>query len=120
MEELLTGRTIRAAAAIAGISRSTAQRRMTDPAFRAELVARRDDRRRAIADDLTAGAAKAVALLRAVLANPLVRMTDRIRAAGVLLGHHLPVTEVVELEARLSELEAAARTSPTLELVTPR
>jgi hypothetical protein len=121
IEELLAGRTVTAAAAAVGISRTTAHRRLADPGFHAELVARRDDRRRAISDDLTAGAAEAVALLRSVLVDTLVKMPDRIRAASVLLSHHLPITEAVEFAHRLEELEvAAARERPALLAVPAR
>jgi hypothetical protein len=103
---LAAGRTLRDAAAGAGIGERTAARRRADPGFRrrvdelrADLVARALGR---LADGMT----EAADVLRALLAAgtpPAVRLG----AARSLLELGCRLRESVELEARLTALETA-------------
>lgn len=102
--ELAAGRTIRAAAAAAGVSERTAARRLTDPAFKRQVTELRGRMVNRAAGKLAAGMSAAAGVLRKLLAS-----TDedvRHKAAVKVLELSLKVSEVAELEKRIEELEA--------------
>jgi hypothetical protein len=109
---LLEGRPVHEAAHAAGLSETTAHRRLRDAAFRAQLAAARQ-------------AALSAAILRLVAAtgtaaDELVRLTTaatqesiRLASARSVLDFALKGTELLEIDARLTALEQAqeARTN---------
>lgn len=82
---LLAGRTLHAAAELAGCSRPTVDRLLADPAFRAQLEAERMDLLRAVTDRLGTEMAKSVEVLAMIRDNPKATWSSRVRAASRIL-----------------------------------
>ena len=103
--QLAAGKTVRDAAATAGVSEKTAHRRVGDPEFRKMVSGVRAGLIGSTAGILADGMTEAAGALRALLADtdPNVRH----RAAVKLIELGLRTSELVDLEARVSELELA-------------
>lgn len=103
--QLAAGKTVRDAAATAGVSEKTAHRRSADPEFRKKVSGVRAGLIGSTAGILADGMVEAAGALRTLLANsdPNVRH----RAAVKLIELGLRASELVDLEARVSELEHA-------------
>jgi len=110
--QLAAGKTVRDAAATAGVSEKTAHRRAADPDFRAEVSKVRAGFIAGAAGILADGMAEAAGTLRSLLADADANV--RHRAAVKLIELGMRAVELVELEARVSELEmaGAAEESP--------
>jgi hypothetical protein len=101
---LACGATIEAAARQAGVSESTAHRRLADAAFRKELQGLRGDMVRRTAGTLTAAASEAVRTLLDLL-KPSAPHAARLGAARSVLEIGVKLREAAELEERLAALE---------------
>jgi len=104
---LAEGRSHVSAAAMAGCSAKTVQRRMKEPQFAQAVVDRRRERIDAIAGLVVGATERAVAVLCEALESP--ECSERLRAAGMLLGQgrHFQREEADnELRRRFLALEA--------------
>ncbi len=104
---LACGATVEAAGRAAGISESTAYRRLRDPAFGQRLQQVRGDMVQRTSGMLTAAAGEAVKALLALLKEgtpPAVRLG----AARAVIELGMKVRDAAELEQRIAALEAAA------------
>ena len=102
---LACGATVQAAAAQCGIAERTAYRRLEDPEFKARLSKTRGEMIERATGMLTAAAGEAVRTLLSLqkaATPPAVRMS----AARAILEIGMKLREVVDLEARMSKLEA--------------
>ena len=99
------GATIESAAHSAGVSQSTAFRRLQDPEFQQRLQEVRSDMVKRAAAMLTAAAMEAVKTLLE-LQKPSASGPVRLGAARAVLELGIKVRETAELEERLSTLEA--------------
>ena len=108
VEELLAGKDVTAACKAAGVGRTTAYRWMGQPAFQSAL--READREvlTATSRRLARIGGKAVQVLLILMSDPETPPSARIRAADAVLGKALQLRETVDIEERLSALEAAA------------
>jgi hypothetical protein len=111
---LACGATVEAAAAKAGISRATVQRRLADPAFRQQLQEVRAEMVQRTAGMLTAPAGEAVKTLLE-LQKGTVPHASRLGAARSVLEIGIKMRESADLEARLAAVEAqlAVAASPS-------
>jgi hypothetical protein len=101
---LACGATVESAARQAGVSESTAYRRLADPIFCQQLQATRADMIQRTAGALTAAATEAVRTLlelQKAAAPPAVRLG----AARSVLEIGIKMREAADLEERLSALE---------------
>ena len=98
------GLTYGRAAEVAGVSRATAGRRMTDPSFRAQVEHLRRDHARRIEVRLADLSTRAVEALDDLLADP-DSPAQRLGAARVVLDGVLRFREAAEVEDRLAALE---------------
>jgi hypothetical protein len=96
------------AARQAGVSVSTAYRRLDDPAFRVRLDALRRDMLARASAMLTAAAVEAVRTL-ADLLKPANGPAVRLNAARSVLEHGVKLRGLVEVEDRLADLEERAK-----------
>ena len=101
---LACGATVEAAARAAGVSESTAYRRLRDPAFCQRLQAARGDMVQRTSGMLTAAAGEAVKTLLA-LQKEAVPAPVRLGAARAILELGMKLRQVAELEQRLADLE---------------
>jgi hypothetical protein len=108
LDALLAGATIRTAAERAGVSISTARRRLADPGFSRRLSEARSEVRRSLVDRLTATATASVGVLAAVLADPAASPSVKVRAAEVALNSAVKWVSVADLEQRIAALEDRA------------
>jgi hypothetical protein len=92
------------AARQAGVSESTAYRRLADPEFTRQLQAMRSDMVQRTAGALTAAATEAVRTLLDLL-KPNVSHAARLGAARSVLEIGVKMREMAELEGRLTALE---------------
>ena len=99
---VLAGRSHTEVAAELGCRRETVWRWSGEPAFAAELSARRVDRRGAVAAELDAGALDAVRLLRSLVGDAEAPAAARVRAAAELLDR-AGVTSTVAVEIRMDD-----------------
>jgi hypothetical protein len=101
--ELAAGKTVRDAAASAGVAERTAFRRLEDTAFKAHVSELRSEMVRTAAGRLVAGMTEAAGVLRAGLtdADPHIRHKSAVK----LIELGVKVTELAELERRVEELE---------------
>jgi hypothetical protein len=105
---LLTRPSIEDAARVAGIAEKTLRRWMRDPEFKAEyLRARREAASQAIAL-IQQGMGGAAITMRKLMTDVNVPAAVRLRAAEAVVGLGIKGIEVEDIEARLSQLEAAA------------
>jgi hypothetical protein len=117
---LAAGATIEAAAAAAGLSRRTVQRRLEEPAFRAELQAARERLIEEGIGRLAGLAATAIQTLRDVMTDPEAPHAAKVSAARATLEHLLRAREAVELSGRVAALEELFRTQrPPFPAATP-
>ena len=100
--ELAAGKTVRDAAAAAGVSERTAYRRLEDEAFLYRVAALRAAMIDTAAGRLADGMAAAADVLRALLAADDDRV--RLAAASKLIDSGLKVRELVDLEEELAAL----------------
>lgn len=105
---LACGLSAEQAARQAGVSVSTAYRRLDDPAFRARLDDLRRDMLARAAAMLTAAAVEAVRTL-ADLLKPANGPSVRLNAARSVLEHGVKLRALVEVEERLADLEQRAK-----------
>ncbi len=108
---LACGATVEAAAAKAGVSASTAYRRLNEPAFRRRLREVRADMVQRTAGMLTAAAGESVKALLA-LQKEAVPAAVRLGAARAVLEIGMRLREVCDLEQRLAALEERLATGP--------
>ena len=101
--QLAAGKTVRDTAATAGVSEKTAHRRTADPDFRAKVSGVRAQFIAGAAKMLAGGMAEAAGTLRTLLADPDANV--RHRAAVKLIEQGMRAVELVDLEARASELD---------------
>ena len=101
---LACGASVEATARQAGVSESTAYRRLADAAFRKELQDLRGDMVRRTAGALTAAASEAVRTLLELM-RAQSKGNVRLGAARSVLEIGMKVREVAELEERLAALE---------------
>jgi phage terminase small subunit len=107
IEALLSNWDTTKAAQAAGVSRDTLYRWMRSNNFKGAM----QDSTQAALENLSRGlvtlAKKAIdALEKAVEGDSPLQVAARVRAADIILGRLLQLTELVELEARVSALEA--------------
>jgi hypothetical protein len=104
---LAGGNTVEGAAQIAGISRSTAFRRLKDPEFKGRVDAARADMLDRTLGHLSAGATEGAIVLRTLAVNS---KDERIKlgASKALVDSVLRVRDSVILEERIKALEEAA------------
>jgi hypothetical protein len=105
---LACGATIENAARSAGISASTAYRRLADPDFKRQLHDARADMVQRTAGMLTAAAGEAVKTLLALQKESIPHAT-RLGAARAILDLGVKLRETAELEERLLALEERSR-----------
>jgi hypothetical protein len=101
---LACGATVEAAARQAGVSESTAYRRLADRDFRRRLQGVRADFVQRTAGTMTAAATEAVRTLLELL-KPAAPPPVRLGAAKAVLEIGLKVREAAELEERMTALE---------------
>jgi len=111
------GRTAKDAAAAAGISETTASRRLRDPAVQRRIRELRTQMVQQTAGRLSEAMGEAAEKLRSLLnaENEQVQLS----AARSLLEYGLKVKEAVELEERISDLENAVGEAGRLRAVPP-
>jgi hypothetical protein len=100
---LASGKSERAAAALAGISERTAQRRMAKPEFRRELAKAREAMLDRSIGHLAAGGTEAAVVLRNLLRSDDGKL--RLGAARAVLAAGCQLREVETLAAKVAELE---------------
>jgi hypothetical protein len=100
---LAAGQTVRDAAATAGVSESTAFRRLRDAAVRERISEARARLFDQTLGRLADAATEAVGALRALLSEQSAMV--RLGAARAILEHSTRLREHVELEARMQEIE---------------
>ena len=103
-DALATGLVYAAAGSVVGVSERTVRRRMSDPAFAAEVSTRRGEHVGAMAGQLVQAGIDAIAVLRDCLTateDPV-----RLRAAHLVLSLGTQLRHAHELEERLTALEA--------------
>jgi hypothetical protein len=108
---LACGVTVENAARQAGISPSTAYRRLADPAFRQRLQQLRGDMVSRTAGTLTAAASEAVRTLLELLKST-ASAAVRLSAARAVLEMGMKVREAADIEERLSALEGQVGAGP--------
>ncbi|MBP3957169.1 hypothetical protein J8F10_18050 [Gemmata sp. G18] len=100
---LAAGRTARESAALAGVSERTVARRLHDPAFADRIRALRSAALVAAAGRLTDGSTAAADVLRGLLTSEDEHV--RHKAAVKLIELGLRISEVLELDRRVADLE---------------
>jgi hypothetical protein len=110
---LACGATVEQAARQAGVSESTAHRRMAEANFRRRLQKLRGDMVQRTAGTLTAAASEAVRALLDLL-KPSAPHAARLGAARSVLDFGMKVRELAELEERITALEEQAGLEPPL------
>jgi hypothetical protein len=101
---LACGATVEVAARQAGVSESTAYRRLAEPVFRQRLQRVRADFVQRTADTMTAAATEAVRTLLELL-KPAAPPPVRLGAAKAVLEIGVKLREIAEVEERLAALE---------------
>ncbi len=86
LSALLAGRSYATAAEAAGVSKSTVQRRMGEPAFRGRLASERAMLAQSVRDRLIATSVQAVDTLRQLMTDDSVADSTRVRAAVAVVG----------------------------------
>jgi transposase-like protein len=106
---LLRGQTMTAAAEAAGVNPKTLYLWRQDVHFRAELQAGERELVAGALRALETLARPAVVLLGRVVLDDEARPGDRLRAASTILDNVLKLKEILDLEERVTALEAQAR-----------
>jgi hypothetical protein len=104
---------VESAARQAGVSESTAYRRLADPDFRGQLQHLRTDMVQRTAGMLTAAAGEAVKTLLS-LQQASIPAAVRLGAARAVLELGMKLREVADLEERLAALEQRAGLVPAV------
>lgn len=104
---LLTHGDVASACATAKVSRSTAARAFRDPAFVEALRAAETERLRDATRVLVNLGARAGRVLEEAMDDPGAPMAARVRAADIALTKLLALRTAVDVESRLTALEAA-------------
>jgi HD-like signal output (HDOD) protein len=104
---LLTQRTSEEAARSIGIGPATLRRWQKDPEFAAVLRAARKDAYRQTIGRMHHLSSAAVSTLGRVMLDEKTPPATKVRAADSILNHTAKAIEIEELDARLTELEAA-------------
>jgi hypothetical protein len=104
---LAEGETVQAAAVKAGIGRTTAYRRLADPAFKQRIQTMRGDMIEQALGRMANSMSEAADVLRDLLKAESESV--RLSAARTLLDLGAKLREAVELEERLSSLESGLR-----------
>ena len=112
---LACGLSAEQAAKQAGVSVTTAYRRLDDPAFAARLNGLRADMLARAAAMLTAAAVESVRTL-ADLLKPANAPAVRLNAARAILEHGVKLRALVDVEARLQDLEDRVEESPDVKV----
>ncbi len=107
---LACGSTIEAAAAKAGLSKRTVNRRLEDPAFRQKLQEFRANMLERASAMLGAAAMEAVKTLLGLMERSIPHST-RLGAARAVIELGLKLRDLLEVEQRLSALEKAVLTN---------
>ena len=107
--ELLKNPTIEKATARAGLSVTTAWRIMKTPEFEEEYRVARKERYSQSMKQLQESTPKAVEILQEIMIDRKAPAPSRVRAATVALAFAAKSIDLEEIEARLSELEAAQK-----------
>jgi hypothetical protein len=102
---LARGATLKAAASVAGVSVSTAERRWRDDSFRALVERERAELITSASGALLDGMGEAVHLLRELMRDAKDARI-RLGAARALLDYAFKGREQLDVEARLQELES--------------
>jgi hypothetical protein len=102
---LAAGRTLRDAAAAAGIAERTAARRWADPEFRTRVGQLRSDMVAAAAGTMADGMSSAAGTLKSLLESP--SDTVRLGASRAMIELGVKLRESDELERRVAALEAS-------------
>jgi len=102
---LLQAHSVKEAAQLAGICERSAWRMLALPSVQGELSRVQDGMLSQVAAGLVADMGVARAVLLDVLRAPVVKDTDRIRAAGMVLDAGLRLCEFAVLTKRLERLE---------------
>lgn len=105
IEALLTCGNVASAALAADVGRTTIYRWMKEDLFTSELRIAEQEAVAGLARALAGLGDSAAEALRAAL-QPDQKMSVRLRASEVVIGNLLRLRELVELEARISALEA--------------
>ena len=108
---LACGLSAEQAAKQAGVSAATVRRRLDDPAFQLRLGGLRGEMLGRAAAMLTAAAVESVSTL-ADLLKPANGPATRLNAARSILEHGVKLRSLVEVEARLRDLEERVEQSP--------
>ena len=110
IQALLTNPTLTGAAVAAKISRSTLGRWLLDPLFNQALKAGAAASLEELSRSLLAVGGKAIQALGETLDKTgLMQAGVRVRAADIVLSRLLALRELVDLEARISELEKVVK-----------
>jgi membrane peptidoglycan carboxypeptidase len=100
---LASGLTVEKAAALVGLSRATAFRRLADPTFKQRVREARESMLARAFGSLSASAVKASAALRKLLKSDSEKI--RLAAAQQILTLALKTREAITVDERLAELE---------------
>lgn len=106
IEALLTSGNVSEAARIAKVSRETLYRWMKQPDFCLTLREGTQDSLENLSRSLVALSEKAIRILQSILDDDYCAQSLQIRAADHVLGRLLQMRELVDLEGRVSQLEA--------------
>lgn len=109
VQGLLVHGEVTAACKAAGVSRTTAYRWMGQPAFTAALRVADREVLTATSRRLARLGVKAVEVLEETLDDPEAPAAVRVRAADAVLTKLLQIRDAVDLDERLTALEAAAQ-----------
>lgn len=105
IEALMTERTVKAAAGVAGVAVSTAHRWLADADFSEALADVQKEALTAAIRRLTVGTTDAAELLAGVIVDNGQKMTFRLRAANSLLTQLPVLANYSSLEERVARLE---------------
>jgi hypothetical protein len=108
---LACGATVENAARAAGISRSTAQRRLQAPEMQARLQQIRSDIVQRTSGTLTAASMEAVKTLMTLM-QPSVPAAVRLGASRVILEMGMRLREAIEMVQRIEAIEARLNAEP--------
>lgn len=100
---LASGKTIKDVAAVAGVSETTAKRRMKADGFRRRVQQARAEMVASAAGKLASSMTQAADTLVSLLSDPDSNV--RLKAADKVLAHAMRAAELVDLEQRVQDLE---------------
>jgi hypothetical protein len=109
LEALLQGQTKSTAATVAGVAPGTLSRWLTEENFRSALKAGGDEALETATVRLRAAVDAAVSVFYITMHDRNASPSIRLRAADATVTHALKLIELVDLMARMDELEALLR-----------